>query len=142
MEKISKNILLIEHSHSFNSIYIFGIFICVKPLSSFQSWTKVTVGYLDINHSDCMSYFPDRLLLMMLRYSNIRLEWLQIYSIAMISWSEIIFMLHQYFLVAKHDSYLSQELRAGSCRKTPEINGTWRQFSDRKVFWFSPVTSG
>ena len=29
-----------------------------------------------------------------------------------------------------------REVRAGSCRKTPEINGTWKQYSGRKFFGF------
>jgi hypothetical protein len=29
----------------------------------------------------------------------------------------------------------------GSCRKTPEIAGIWKQYSDRKLFGFSPVDS-
>ena len=29
-----------------------------------------------------------------------------------------------------------QRVRAGSCRKTPEINGTWKQYSGRKNFGF------
>ncbi len=30
--------------------------------------------------------------------------------------------------------FSGQEVRTGSCRKTPEINETWKQYSDRKVF--------
>jgi len=29
-----------------------------------------------------------------------------------------------------------QEVRTGSCRKTPEINGTWKQYSGQKFFGF------
>jgi len=34
---------------------------------------------------------------------------------------------------------LGQEVRTGSCRKTPEIDGTWKQYSGRKVPAFFPV---
>ncbi len=30
---------------------------------------------------------------------------------------------------------------SGSCRKTPEIAGTWKQYSDRKLLEFSPLNS-
>jgi hypothetical protein len=30
-------------------------------------------------------------------------------------------------------------LATGSCRKTPEIAGTWKQYSDRKLSRFFPV---
>jgi hypothetical protein len=35
-----------------------------------------------------------------------------------------------------------QEVRAGSCRKTPEIAGTWKQYSGRKFSGFFPMISG
>ncbi len=31
-----------------------------------------------------------------------------------------------------------QEVRAGACRETPEINGTWKQYSGRKVTGKNP----
>ena len=35
----------------------------------------------------------------------------------------------------------SREIRAGSRRKTPEINGTWKQYSGRKIFGLFPESS-
>jgi hypothetical protein len=35
-----------------------------------------------------------------------------------------------------------QEVRTGSGRKTPEIAGTWKQYSGRKFFGLFPIISG
>jgi hypothetical protein len=39
------------------------------------------------------------------------------------------------------DKYPGQEVRTGSGRKTPEIAGTWKQYSGRKFFGLFPIIS-
>jgi len=39
------------------------------------------------------------------------------------------------------DLHPGQKLRAGSGRKASEITGTWKQYSNRKIFGFFPMIS-
>ena len=34
-----------------------------------------------------------------------------------------------------------RKIRAGSGRKAPEVTGTWKQYSNRKIFGFFPMIS-
>ena len=39
------------------------------------------------------------------------------------------------------DDNPGRKIRAGSGRKAPEVTGTWKQYSNRKIFGFFPMIS-
>ena len=41
----------------------------------------------------------------------------------------------------EYDRFPGRKIRAGSGRKAPEVTGTWKQYSNRKIFGFFPMIS-
>ena len=46
-----------------------------------------------------------------------------------------------FFCFSFPDYIPGRKIRAGSGRKAPEVTGTWKQYSNRKIFGFFPMIS-